>query len=57
MPKYKDSEWKDKKHLKEKPNRQGSLLDFIQGFLNEMPATIDTIEGLLTETEFETVKC
>lgn len=50
MPKYKKSSWKTEKQL-EKMNqaRQGSLLDFIEDFVERFPKCIDQYEDLLTE--------
>lgn len=50
MPKYAESQWDNKTLLARKnAPRQGSLLDFIDNFIEYMPEVIDQIEGLLTE--------
>ncbi len=50
MPKYKASKWHSQKKVnKMNVNREGSLLDFIQSFLDRFPKDIDEYENLLTE--------
>lgn len=50
MPQYKPSKWRSKKEL-ERLNRarQGSLLDFIEDFVDRFPKCIDEYETLLTD--------
>lgn len=49
MPQYKTSKWHNAKDVaKLNENREGSLLDFIQSFVNRFPARIDEYETLLT---------
>lgn len=50
MPKYKPSRWKNEKRIKKMNKaREGSLLDFIEDFINRFPKCIDEYESLLTE--------
>ncbi len=50
MPQYKASKFLSKKELEARnANRQGSLLDFIQDFVNRFPGLIDEYETLLTD--------
>ena len=50
MPQYSLSKWKDEKDVKRlNENRQGSLLDFIEDFINRFPGYVDDYETLLTE--------
>lgn len=50
MPKYKPSRWKNEKRIKKmNAAREGSLLDFIEDFINRFPACIDEYENLLTD--------
>ena len=50
MPKYQASEWHSQKVVDEmNEERQGSLLDFIESFIQRFPGYIDEFETLLTE--------
>lgn len=50
MPQYTESKIKTKKQLQRlNTNRQGSLLDFIEDFVNRFPKCIDDYETLLTD--------
>ncbi|UTC24786.1 NADH-quinone oxidoreductase subunit D [Candidatus Comchoanobacter bicostacola] len=50
MPKYQSSSWKSKKKLADlNADRQGSLLDFIESFIERFPGRIDDYETLLTD--------
>ncbi len=50
MPQYQPSKWHSEEDLKEMNRyREGSLLDFIEGFIEEFPARIDELETLLTD--------
>ncbi|MDH5776747.1 MAG: NADH-quinone oxidoreductase subunit D [Gammaproteobacteria bacterium] len=50
MPQYGLSKWKNENDVKRmNENRQGSLLDFIEDFVNRFPACVDEYETLLTE--------
>ncbi len=50
MPKYKASRWHSEKEIeKMNENREGSLLDFIQDFVDRFPGLIDEYETLLTD--------
>ncbi|MEJ8568468.1 NADH-quinone oxidoreductase subunit D [Elongatibacter sediminis] len=50
MPKYQESRWTKGKALQRKNEwRDGSLLDFIEAFVRDVPARIDEYEALLTE--------
>jgi NADH-quinone oxidoreductase subunit D len=50
MPQYKESRWTRSKELKKKNRaRQGSLLDFIEDFVDRFPACVDQYESLLTD--------
>lgn len=50
MPKYKASHWHSEKEVKKmNAAREGSLLDFIQDFINRFPGIIDEYENLLTD--------
>ena len=50
MPKYQASEWHSQKEVdRMNEDRQGSLLDFIESFIQRFPGYIDEFETLLTE--------
>ncbi len=50
MPQYHPSKWRSEAELKRlNRNRQGSLLDFIEGFTRDFPKRVDEYETLLTE--------
>jgi NADH-quinone oxidoreductase subunit D len=50
MPQYEVSKWRSEKEVKKlNENRSGSLLDFLQDFVDRFPACIDEYETLLTE--------
>ncbi len=50
MPQYQPSKWHDEKETRERnKNRQGSLLDFIEAFVERFPSCIDDYEQLLTD--------
>jgi NADH-quinone oxidoreductase subunit D len=50
MPKYLKSSYRSDSRLKEMNlNREGSLLDFIESFINRFPKCIDEYETLLTD--------
>ena len=50
MPKYQVSRWRNEKQVAElNHNRQGSMLDFIDGFADRFPACVDEYETLLTD--------
>lgn len=50
MPHYKESRWHNHKQVAAiNENRQGSLLDFIEDFVNRFPKCIDEYETLLTD--------
>lgn len=50
MPQYELSKWKNEKDVKRlNENRQGSLLDFIEDFINRFPSYVDDYETLLTD--------
>lgn len=50
MPKYQESKIRTKEEInKLNENRQGSLLDFIEGFTNNFPKCVDEYENLLTD--------
>jgi NADH-quinone oxidoreductase subunit D len=50
MPQYKPSRWTDDAETaKRNANRQGSLLDFIEDFVNRFPKCVDEYETLLTD--------
>jgi NADH-quinone oxidoreductase subunit D len=50
MPKYEASRWHNQKEVDRlNENRQGSLLDFIENFIQRFPACVDEYETLLTE--------
>ncbi len=50
MPKYKASKWHSQKAVdKLNADREGSLLDFIDAFLQKFPGRLDEYEGLLTD--------
>ena len=50
MPLYKASRWHNQKEVDEmNENRQGSMLDFIEDFVNQFPARVDEYETLLTD--------
>ncbi len=50
MPKYKASPWHTEKQVnKMNQNREGSLLDFIEDFVQRFPACVDEYENLLTD--------
>lgn len=49
MPKYKASKWHNENEVAAKnENRQGSLLDFIEDFVDRFPSCVDEYETLLT---------
>jgi NADH-quinone oxidoreductase subunit D len=50
MPQYQPSRWRKARHVKKiNKNRQGSLLDFLEDFIQQFPKRIDEYETLLTE--------
>jgi len=50
MPQYAVSKFRDQKKVKKlNANREGSLLDFIQDFVNRFPQKVDEYETLLTD--------
>ncbi|MEE8514065.1 MAG: NADH-quinone oxidoreductase subunit D, partial [Gammaproteobacteria bacterium] len=50
MPQYQASKWHNEKDVKKlNRNRQGSLLDFIEDFVERFPKCVDDYESLLTE--------
>ena len=50
MPQYQPSKFKSEKEVSElNENRQGSLLDFIENFVERFPACVDEYETLLTD--------
>ncbi len=50
MTQYKESRWTRSKELKQKNRaRQGSLLDFIEDFVDRFPGCVDEYESLLTD--------
>ena len=50
MPRYEESKWKSKKEInKLNESREGTLLDFIEDFVNRFPKCIDEYETLLTD--------
>ncbi|MAH60790.1 MAG: NADH-quinone oxidoreductase subunit D [Legionellales bacterium] len=50
MPQYEVNPWRSKKEIDAlNQNRQGSLLDFINDFIDKFPSVIDDCERLLTE--------
>ncbi len=50
MPKYTASKWKSEKDIARlNANRQGSLLDFIEDFIDTFPGKVDEYEALLTD--------
>jgi NADH-quinone oxidoreductase subunit D len=50
MPQYEPNRWRSEKEIHElNKNRQGSLLDFIQDFVDTFPSVVDDCEKLLTE--------
>ncbi len=50
MPQYQASRWKSKKTVKKMNRaREGSLLDFIEDFVEKFPACVDEYETLLTD--------
>jgi NADH-quinone oxidoreductase subunit D len=50
MPQYQTSAWRNEQETAEiNANRQGSLLDFIDDFMQRFPANIDEFETLLTD--------
>lgn len=50
MPHYAESRWHNKKQVAAiNKNRQGSLLDFIEDFVNRFPKCVDEYETLLTD--------
>ena len=47
MTQYKESRWTRSKELKKKNRaRQGSLLDFIEDFVDRFPGCVDEYESL-----------
>lgn len=50
MPKYRSSEFRSEKNLKQmNEDREGNMLDFIEGFCSRFLVTVDEIETLLTD--------
>ena len=50
MPKYEKSVWRNQQEIDQlNKNREGSLLDFIEDFVNRFPGCIDEYETLLTD--------
>lgn len=50
MPKYRSSEFRSEKDLKRmNEDREGNMLDFIEGFCTRFLVTVDEIETLLTD--------
>jgi len=50
MPQYQVSKWHGRKDVERlNRNRQGSLLDFIEDFIDRFPACVDEYETLLTD--------
>lgn len=50
MPQYQASKWHNQKEVDRKnANRQGSLLDFIEDFVQRFPKCVDDYETLLTD--------
>ncbi|HEX2245665.1 MAG TPA: NADH-quinone oxidoreductase subunit D, partial [Gammaproteobacteria bacterium] len=50
MPHYQPSQWRTQNEVERlNRNRQGSLLDFIEDFVNRFPACVDEYETLLTD--------
>jgi NADH-quinone oxidoreductase subunit D len=50
MPQYQPSKWKSQAEIdKLNERRRGSLLDFIERFIDEFPAKVDEYETLLTD--------
>lgn len=50
MPKYRASEFRSEKNLKQmNEDREGNMLDFIEGFCSRFLVTVDEIETLLTD--------
>jgi NADH-quinone oxidoreductase subunit D len=50
MPKYQTSQWKNENIVADlNSNRQGSLLDFIDSFVEKFPRCVDEYETLLTD--------
>jgi NADH-quinone oxidoreductase subunit D len=50
MPQYKPSKWHNETEVKDKnSNRQGSMLDFLEDFIDRFPACVDEYETLLTD--------
>ena len=50
MPQYEPNRWRSEKEIHElNKNRQGSLLDFIEDFVDTFPSVVDDCEKLLTE--------
>lgn len=50
MPKYKTSKWHNEKDVqRQNRNREGSLLDFIEDFVQRFPKCVDEYETLLTD--------
>ncbi|OUR74135.1 NADH dehydrogenase [Methylophaga sp. 41_12_T18] len=50
MPKYESSKWHSEKEVKQKnTNREGSVLDFIEDFVERFPKCVDEYETLLTD--------
>ena len=50
MPQYEASKWRSEKDVRElNANRQGSLLDFIEDFVDRFPGCVDEYETLLTD--------
>jgi NADH-quinone oxidoreductase subunit D len=50
MPQYRESKWRNAKEIEAlNTNRQGSLLDFIEDFIERFPRYVDEYETLLTD--------
>jgi NADH-quinone oxidoreductase subunit D len=50
MPQYQTSKWRNQKEIDRlNENRQGSMLDFIESFVEKFPENVDQYETLLTD--------
>ena len=50
MPQYEASKWRSEKDVRDlNANRQGSMLDFIEDFVDRFPGCVDEYETLLTD--------
>lgn len=50
MPQYEPSKWHNERETRERnKSRQGSLLDFIEDFVDRFPSLVDDYENLLTD--------